>query len=365
MIPKDKSLWIFGSYGDQYNDNSKHFFEYVRRNKAHINAVWLTNNDELIKELRDKAVRVENKFSWRGFYTSARAGIVIISSYRNNVNPYAIGGSFVVNLWHGFSVKKMEYDIPPGYNKGFYWRRRIFEKFALLLPRFRYDYNLLTTPSKMVAKIYERTFRMKAENIVVTGDPRTDVLFPIRSPVDSPKTILYMPTFRSHQELNFFNYSFYPDRWVATLKKHDCVLKVRFHSNEKINEKLISTWVKTYDQFEYIQRKEDTYSLFTEASLLITDYSSVMFDFSITGRPVVFLPLDIEDYLDRERPMYFDYKKEIARDYRFDDWEQLREYIDLNGVAKIDTSRFLGQVHDFHDGKSSERVYNAIVTRVS
>ncbi len=364
FIPKDKNLWIFGSYHNKYLDNSKFFFEYILNHHPEIQAVWLTSNDRIFRKLKGKGLKVFKKYSVKGFLYSFRAGVVLLSSYRNNVNPYAIRNAFVVNAWHGVPLKTIEYDIPPQYANDFYKRRRLFDKLSILFPRFNMSYNLITASSSKVKEIFIKAFKIDSDKIAVTGDPRMDVLFGDKNRLVSEDTLFYLPTFRSFGSIDYFSYEFHPEEWQKFLVKHNLILKVKFHPNEKAMENKYQTQFQAYDKIQFLSRDDDLYSMLKSMKILLTDFSSIMFDAAAIRKPVLFLPFEMEMYISRERPLYFDYQKQITGNYSFRNWKELLNYLKSNLHKQYRLSKFLVEFHSFSDDKNSKRVYEEIMRRL-
>lgn len=365
IIPKDASIWVIGSYHDKYIDNSKYLFEYISKTHPEITIIWLSGNRKLIKILRSEGFSASWKYSLRGFLYSFKAKVVIVSSYRKNVNPYAIKNSFVVNLWHGYGLKTIEYDIPAGYNNNFKKKRKIFDMLSFLLPRFNMSYDLVTVPSTIIKEKFQNAFKIPKSSMVVTGDPRMDNLFIKSLSNDNQNIILYVPTFRSKKPIDYFSFHFYLEKWQSYLLEVDHYLHIKFHQNDKNLEKVYSDKFNKYNRINIMPRSTDLYTILLRASIVITDFSSIMFDSIAINIPVLFLPLELEQYLSDERPLYFDYKSEIANNDNFSDWEELRKYLEENEIDQLQPSPALRKYHDYFDGKSSKRVYKAICTGIN
>lgn len=365
VIPKDASIWVIGSYHGKYIDNSKYLFEYISKTHSEITIIWLSGNRELIKTLRSKGYTASWKYGLSGFLLSFRAKVVIVSSYRNNVNPYAINNSFVVNLWHGYGLKTIEYDIPVDYNNNFKKKRKMFDMLSYLLPRFNMSYDLVTVPSEIIKEKFKNAFKIPKSIMVVTGDPRMDRLF-INSPSnDDQNIILYVPTFRSKKPIDYFSFQFDPEEWQYYLLEVDHYLHIKFHQNDKNLEMVCSDRFHKYNRIKIMHRSTDLYSMLNRVSIVITDYSSIMFDSIAINIPVLFMPLEMEQYLSDERPFYFDYYKEIADGYHFSNWNYLLTYMENNAISEIKPSPLLSEFHKYKDNKSCERVFNEITKRIS
>jgi hypothetical protein len=80
LIPKDKNLWIFGSmFGAGYADNSKYFFEYIRKYHPEVRAVWFSACSDSVDEVRRKGYEAYRFYSPAGILIALRAGAGFIS----------------------------------------------------------------------------------------------------------------------------------------------------------------------------------------------------------------------------------------------------------------------------------------------
>ena len=131
LIPRSSKIWVFGAwFGNNYSDNPSYIYEYIINKKLPIDAIWLTNCNIIINDLRAKGFRVYHKFSIYGLWYGSRAGVTFINCGYDDVNKYCISGSLIVQLWHGIPLKKIKNDdlINEIINKNFFlWIKQIIE----------------------------------------------------------------------------------------------------------------------------------------------------------------------------------------------------------------------------------------------
>jgi len=364
FIPKNKEIWIFGSYHNKFQDNTKYFFEYIVNNYRNIRAFWLTNDNKIYHILKEKGYNVLKKYSLHGFWISSKAKVIIVTSYRHNVNSYAIRNAFVVNLWHGTVLKKMEYDIPHDYNNNFSQKRKIFKKLSLLFPFYKLNYDMITAPSETYKKIFAQAFRINPIKVPITGVPSNDIFVNISVSSNENKVILYLPTFRMNKLFDYFSYNFDAEKWQQMLEEKQYYLIIKLHPNESKKD---NKYLKKFFRFSRIMFNtvgEDVYELLLKTDLLITDYSSVANDFSVAQKPILFFAPDYDEYISKERPIYFNYQ-EVTGNNRFDNWEKLRKFIKNKSTLKeIENTDFIKNVIPFKDGRCSERIYNSICSQI-
>ena len=188
---------------------------------------------------------------------------------------------------------------------------RLLEKKRWLKDAKNWTYLLCSSDN--IKDIYSEAFDIPLNKIVCTGIPRNDIflyederkknreiLNKRINNIDNKKIILYAPTFRDNREfsleLNFDNlYKELNKEYKLLLKLHPNI-----KDNIEIDEK--------YSDFIYdFSNYEETQDLLLASDLLITDYSSIIFDFAITGNPIIFYAYDLEEYADSIRGFYYKY----------------------------------------------------------
>ena len=101
FVPKSNKIWVFGSWGGQkFADNPKYFHNYVRKH-TDISPVWLTENTELIRELKNKGFVVYHSYRLLGIWYSSRASVGVVSHGLVDLNRYACARMNIVQTWHG------------------------------------------------------------------------------------------------------------------------------------------------------------------------------------------------------------------------------------------------------------------------
>jgi CDP-glycerol glycerophosphotransferase (TagB/SpsB family) len=358
-LPIDESLVIFGSYwGRLPSGNPKAVYEGIAASGT-MRGVWLMKLS-LMEEVPEDIDAVAI-WSWRYFYILARAKYAV-----NNVNfenhMVKRTGSIHLQTQHGTPLKKMGMDLieHPAASGA--------TRFGPMLERSdRWDYNLSSSPYASIA--WRRAFPAGYEMLEV-GQPRNDVLFgdleakreKARAETGiaaGKKVILYAPT---HKEwLNPQPLGLDP-HLLATTAQDEFVLLIRSH------HLVVESAVAPYDDLVEsgflidVSDHPDVYQLCLAADLLITDYSSLMFDFALLGRPIVLIAGDIDTYSE-VRGFYVDIRDNPPGQI-VDDTNELAEvlssgaYQDPSMVAAV--KAFADQFCQFEDGHATERVLQAV-----
>jgi CDP-glycerol glycerophosphotransferase (TagB/SpsB family) len=202
-------------------------------------------------------------------------------------------GQVVLQTWHGTPLKRLALHRP-----GFDPRR------AAAVVREALRWNVLLAQSPYAARVLTKAYAFLRRPVWIEGYPRNDVL----RMDDGARTrralgigadervLLYAPTWRDDREaiVDFVDPT-------ALARATDSVVLVRGHSRTLLPGE-DARGPRVIDVTGY----PDTARLLAVADALITDYSSVMFDFSITGKPMYFLVPDLEHYRGAQRGFYFD-----------------------------------------------------------
>lgn len=131
----------------------------------------------------------------------------------------------------------------------------------------------------------------------------------------------------------------------------------------------MSKITKEFEEINYsnilnIKTSDDPYPYLNISDVLITDYSSVYFDFLLKDKPIIFFPYDLEIYMSESRELYYEYDS-ITPGPRAENMEDLIKHLEESISGKdnyeIERRRVLDMMFDYDDGHSSERLYKEII----
>jgi CDP-glycerol glycerophosphotransferase (TagB/SpsB family)/glycerophosphoryl diester phosphodiesterase len=328
VVPRDPALWAFGSTsGRRFADNPKHLFLHCHSADGpgpKVRAVWLSQNRDVVRAVRALGLPAEHCWHPRGLWTALRAGVYLFDCRALDVHPSAGHGAFKVNLWHGVPLKKIECDIEQADHPIVRARRGSRrERLAarLLRPQFteRYD-RVLATAGALVPR-FAGAFDVRPDQVLVAGYPRNDPLrrrgpAPLLADADRAvcaelagerargrRVLLYMPTFR--------DWNNGPDRrlpldWAAldaALARHGGVLYCKLHPNDRSSLPALDGCPRV----RLLPGSADVYPLLAHTDALISDYSSIFFDYLLVDRPILFYAYDLEEYQRLSRSLYEPY----------------------------------------------------------
>lgn len=355
-IWKNKSLWIFGSwFGDKYCDNPKYLFEYINKYHPEISCVWLSNNQSTIDLVRNLGFEAYYTYSLKGYLLSSRAIVSVVSTSFEDVNKY-IPIKYIINTWHGIPLKKILYDDKIN-NSHKDTRKSIILRSIFPFRKILSDYSVIIASSESEAINLSSAFNKPINNISICGLPRNDVFNKCDQPTNNNK-IIYMPTHRGEGKFDIYNLFETELLFINSELLRlgiDLYVKLHFyHCNIKQCD-LSNIHFISDDEIN-----QDIYSILNSFDMLITDYSSVYFDFLLSGRPIIFAPFDLDDYLSSDREMYFDYN-EVTPGPKCRNWHEVMEWIsnfkNNPDLFALDRKLLKDLFHVYQDGSSCERVY--------
>ena len=345
-----KGTAFFRSFNGQYNDNPKYVSEELHRRYPEMKIVWAIrdgkaesfpdyvktvplNSKEYAKYISRAQIVVDNYSGCRTNYLKKnnlikRFVFWMMSRHRK--------GQFCLSTWHGTPLKHISLDEPQYKNAAF--------------SKAYYNTDMLIAGCDLTANAFKTAFRWN-EEILMCGTPRNDILFntpdeTIKERLGIPKNkkvFLFAPTFRDdvdmsgvHQlkELNIevlldsLNKKF-GGEWCFVFRSHNLVMAAIQDSSVKLNANIINGNAFP-DMAEYLSCTD----------VLLTDYSSSMFDYMLTKRPVFLYTPDLFNYNNSERGFYFDIEStpfSIAKNV-----DEL-----MKNITEFDKNEYIEKVEDY------------------
>lgn len=309
LTPRDEALWVFGSNGGAaFSDNSKYLFQYTAAEREHIRPVWLSRSEAVVEKLRDRGYEAYRTESLRGMWLNLRAGTAFVSHGMPDVNRWCSGGARTVVLWHGIALKRIGWDD--------YKRQQLDEKLKGHLKEKLFDrYDWLVVPSEAMVEPFSSAFHASPDRILPLGYPRNDTLTGTLpdglEPADDDyeefrelhgegTTILYAPTKHPETGRRVADHLRLAelDDWLA---ERDAHLLMKPHPAEPID------LGGGFSRIVEVPEGLDVYPLLEHTDMLLTDYSSLYFDYLLLDRPIAFYPFDLEEYRST-RGFYLEYE---------------------------------------------------------
>lgn len=345
-------------YGSQYGCNPKYIAEYMlTHHKNEFDIVWAFANPYLKRSKEDyRQVKI---MSWRYFYEICTAK-VIITNFRTTDLFVKRKQQYYIQTWHSsLRLKQIEKDaeesLPSSYVE---MAKQDAKKCDLLISGCDYS-----------TSIFEKSFWYDGE-IFKNGTPRNDLFFQKRGnkrrkimrKLDlsrSTKVVLYAPTFRKENNLDVYDVDYL--QLVESLERRfggDWIVLIKLHPHlvAKSNQLMYSEKVMNVSAYDDIQE------LLYIADVLVSDYSSLIFDYAITKRPCFLYVPDLSTYQQTDRGLYFDVEDLPFINVKTN--EALTKEIEKFNQLKYQTNlaNFLKTIGSYEEGKASELIVKRINT---
>ncbi|MCM1272093.1 MAG: CDP-glycerol glycerophosphotransferase family protein [Clostridium sp.] len=343
-----ESMW-----GTKYSCNPQALYEYIDKHYPEYECIWSLEDPRT--PIKGKGIRVR-RGSQKYFEYLATAKYFV-----NNVNfedAYVKRkGQIEIQTMHGTPLKTIGLDVTEDFST-----EAVREKY--IKKNSRWDY-LIVQGKFMEEKGYD-CYRFN-KKILTTGYPRTDRLFhtdnaklsvlkqELGLPLDK-KLILYAPTWRVK---NRFDMMLDLEKMKETLKDEYALL-VRLHHFSTGGYTVPADDEFIFDLGDY-QYVEDLYNI---SDILITDYSSVMFDYALLNKPMIFFTYDMEEYCDKLRGLYIDFEKEAPGTLAFTSDEVINAIVNVEEEQKKNRDRiesFHSKFLTYENEKSCEKVVQEVM----
>lgn len=360
-----------------YADNPKYLFEYIYLNHPEIEAIWLTRNQGVAKELRSRGMKVCRLGSVIELWYSLRAVVGVTSHGLNDINRYASGKINLVETWHGIPLKPVLLADPKQQAKK---KRKRLRQLSLIFPFLRRgndfeNYFAICGSSTFSNHLLKKAFGVNAP-VIDLGFPRLDGLFSPLLNLDVSKSILryqssgkkvgiYMPTYRRKGEFDVVRYFIENSIQIdENLSKQNCVLFVRIHPFEmsKFPDDLKFRSIHLLSNEDIC---DDIYSVLGLYDFLITDYSSILFDFAIMSRPIFMLIPDKPSYIASNGEFLLDLE-ELNLPIS-ENWHELLKRMNeilRNEKKELLFNEFGSLIHTTKDGNNSNRLFKYIRSNI-
>lgn len=359
----DHTVIFIAFHGRGYTDNPKYIHQEMLKQDRFddYTFIWPVKNPNSTKIERSKVIRY-NSLSY--FYYMCKAKYWIV----NCKLPKHIQkkeNQVYLQTWHGTPLKRLAHDIVEVENQTFYRSGMSRQQMTDTYDNDVAKYNYMIAPNEFSFQVFQSAFRINPERLIKTGYPRNDFLTnctnekiqevkeKLKIPKDK-KVILYAPTWRDNS-FNTRGYTFELKanfhRWKEVLGQDYIVL---FKPHYLIINKFEGD--KSLDDFVIrIDANADINDLYIISDLLVTDYSSVFFDYANLNRPMYFYMFDLEEYADELRGFYFDIHETMPGDIIQNEEELLQKMKDGSyDYQKL--ADFNAKFNAWQDGKASQRV---------
>jgi CDP-glycerol glycerophosphotransferase len=350
-----KNQVLFESFqGKVIGDNPLDIFNELKRARPDLKFLWTTGPNTQAPE-GAKGVRFASR-EWLDALATSKYLV-------NNTNwPWyfrKVTGQVYLQTWHGTPLKRLGRQIP---------NNNLTKSYLDTMDREAAAWDYLISPNPFCTEVFPQAFGYSGR-ILETGYPRNDRLSTssgadrqrIRESIGvaNPATIvvMYAPTWRDYKRSATGNWE------SVTFMDKDIELPEGFqmiyrgHTNTHAAHKA-EVAGRAIDVTKY----PDVTELYLAADVLITDFSSVMFDYTVTGKPIMFLAPDLERYR-AERGFYFDFETEAPGPILKTDQEVLVALTKLETISSEYHAKYRAWQQKFNsleDGQAAKRVVDTV-----
>ncbi len=323
LFPRTDKILVFGSYRGAFNDNTKYLFLYANEHITDRKVVWISTKQSTVKHIRSLGYEAYSVMSLKGLWYALRGKYWFVNSYSSDIAFCLAGRTKIVNLWHGLPMKTIEFGITQGELAKRYVKKQFSDIFFHPASFRRPDFLISTT--SFIDEIFSTSFRIQKSQCIQAGYPRDGLLQMPKEKVETfiaryesaetkalvkkvqqyKKVFVYMPTWRDSQRECFANGFDLNALNACAAKQNACVL-MKPHANTIIDKSI------EYSNLIFLDGNVDMYCILPYTHVLITDYSSILYDYILMpDKHVILFHYDYEEYVN-SREFIFDIQDNIV-----------------------------------------------------
>ena len=351
--------FVYNSFEGRFSDSPRALYDALRARGGGHEHVWLADPAQGARF--PAGVETVGYRTEAGLEALERADVLIANTHTDVEGWAKRDDALYLQTWHGTPLKRIHWDVlwaPEGR----------LERLSRDVARW----DCLVSPNATSTPLLRGAFRFDGP-VLESGYPRNDVLSApdrdaIRAAVREElgiapdrTVVLYAPTWRDDEVFDAggreFRLAFDVDAFTRRFGD-DHVLLLRLHY--MLTRRLAPV---EHPAVRDVSAHADISRLYLAADVLVTDYSSAMFDFAVTGRPILFYTYDLDDYRSRLRGFYFDFAPGAPGPLLGTTDEVLDALADLDAIGERYAERyrlFRERFCHLEDGHASERVLDAV-----
>ncbi|HVH79916.1 MAG TPA: CDP-glycerol glycerophosphotransferase family protein, partial [Stellaceae bacterium] len=365
FIKMDDKMVLYLSFdGRSYSDNPKAIYETMLTDAKFdkYQLIWALKEPVIIS-----GCKVIKRQSLAYFYYLSKAKYWV---FNNKMPDYYIKRADQVYLqtWHGTPLKRLAHDMPD-LGITYYRSKQTYQEMVSAYDKDSQLWDYLISPNQFSTAVFCSAFKVNREKIIETGYPRNDILTTVSTEKiqgvkekfnipSNKQVILYAPTWRD----NAFNLQGYTFELTLDFTKWHKILGDDYVIIFKPHYLIAQHFVVPNGLSEFVltmPATADINELYIISDQLITDYSSVFFDYAILNRPIYFYMFDFETYRDDLRGFYLQVPKALPNDICYTQ-DQLLTAISSGQFNFKRLAAFNEKFNHLQDGKASRRVIDEV-----
>ena len=369
---RNKKKWVFGT-NVGFVDNAKYLFIDTNERKE-IDCYWISPDKEVVLNVRKCGFNAYTKYSLKGIWHCLTASTYIFTYHSKDINFWTSGHTKKVNLWHGVGIKSGEGGKD---NKGLDVNSNLLTK--IILPHLHEKNTIFLSTSTLMNAHFQKMFSLSEETIFEGMYPRCAFLQKPKDEIKSfitkyeseeiniliskietyDRVYLYMPTWRGNFKDDFiaeagFDFNALNDM----LKQKNQLFVLKLHPAVKYCKETY----ESLDSVLFLDKHIDIYPVLPYTDVLITDYSSIYYDYILMEDKGVFLyPFDYDEYIMSSNRLAFDFNT-------YTPGRQVKNFNELFTLLENNNSDFtidkktwiLNQFWGENYCKSNDKLYNKI-----
>ena len=371
----DNHTILFSTFnGKAYSDSPKAIYKYIIQSDKYkgYKLIWAFKEPDKYKYLEENKNTKVIKQGTREYEQYLSRSKYWIFNYRAADHQYPKKNQVFLQCWHGTPLKRLGYDLDNPDNV-LNTKKEIRYKYKTDAKKFKY----LLSPSKFATEKFISAWNLKEAKkescVIEEGYPRNDFLInyteedikEIKEKLGinkiNKKIILYAPTWRDNQHTSGVGYTYKTEVDFDMLQKElgqDYIILFRAHylvANEFD--------FKKYEGFIYdVSKTDDINELYVISDILITDYSSVFFDYANLKRPIIYYMYDLDKYKDNMRGFYINLN-ELPGNIVKTEIDLIKEIKNTNFKYDDKYKKFNDKYNYLDDGRASERVVGKVILK--
>lgn len=364
-LKTDSKVILFSSFkGKSYSGNPRYLFEYIKNSEEFLDyqLIWAFKKKQALTGA--KTVKFN---SLQYYYYLSKAKYWVFNS---KMAPYYYKKTDQVYLqtWHGVPLKRLGHDIIDN-GSTYYRSKQSYKQMVKSYDKDSRHWDYLIASSPFSAQVFETAFAFPQQKMLNVGYPRVDCLVqpdPVRIAElkkkyhlpTNKKIILYAPTWRDNSYSNAgytfeLKVDFYSwkrelgEEYIVLFKPHYLICST-YHIPQDLNDFVFLMDVN-----------QDINDAYLVSDALITDYSSVFFDYAQLGRPIYFYMYDLAHYAKELRGFYLEVPDDLPNAV-VESEEELLKMIKDNGFDYQRLRAFNERFNPWNDGSACEKIVSEV-----
>lgn len=347
FIRTEENLILISANSRGYNDSPRAIYEYMKKDPKYAQYRFVWAVDDVTQTI--EGAELVKADTWQYFKTALKAQYWITSVNIERGLHFKKKKAVFLNTWHGVAINEMGNAVAG--RTDFDWS----------------DTDYICYSAENERPIYYRDFNARPESMIPTGLPRNDELYhvdpnkviEIKKNLNIPedkKVILYAPTWRDSEDFGK-SYQIKPpidcDVWKKALSdEYVVILRTHPYTNELMGV--------TFDDFFFdgtmYPRVND---LMMISDMLISDYSSIIFDYCVLERPVICFGYDYEAYAEK-RGFYIDLETVIPSGIIRDETHLIEHIKSMDYEEQVAKTKVMKENHVTYGGNATEQIVNVV-----